>query len=121
MILAAFLMVQAAAPAPPADDIVVIGQRLQRDFKARVDFGKAGARCRVTKSTGDAAIDRIGCTALEVCFPQYRSRFDGTTDRAIRPDVRKVMREALNAELTSCVDAQHRTGVAALVAQRRRA
>jgi hypothetical protein len=91
MILAAFLMVQAAAPAPPADDIVVIGQRLQRDFKARVDFGKAGARCRVTKSTGDAASDR------------------------------KVMREALNAELTSCVDAQHRTGVAALVAQRRRA
>lgn len=118
MMLAALLL-QAADPAPAADDIVVIGQRLQRDFKARVDFGKAGARCRVTRSTGDAAIDRIGCTAMEVCFPQYRSRFDGSEDRAIRPDVRKVMREALYAELTSCVAAQHKAGVVALVAERR--
>lgn len=119
MILAALLLLQ-TAPAPvPADDIVVIGQRLQKNFKASVKFGKDGARCRISRSTGDVEIDRIGCTAIETCFPQYQSRYHATRDRAIRPDVRKVMQAALNQELSSCMSAQYKAGTAALAAKRK--
>ncbi len=118
MILALLLLIQATTPAP-VDDIVVIGQRLQRDFKADVRFGKAGAACKIRKSTGDAEIDRIGCTAMTTCFPQYQSRYQGTGDRAIKPETRKVMRAALNGEFTRCVDRQHQALIAELAARRR--
>lgn len=120
MILAALLLLQ-ATPAPDAEEVVVLGQRLERTFKAGVRFGKDGARCKIAKSTGDAEIDRIGCRAMEVCFPPFQSRFEATRDRAIRPEVRKVMQSALNQELTACFKRERTDGIAALVARRRAA
>jgi hypothetical protein len=123
VILSTLLMLQAAtAPLPIVNnDVVVIGQRLEKDFKANVKFDKNGPQCRVAKSTGDAEIDRIGCTALEVCFPQFQSRFEATRDRAIRPEVRKVMQGALNQELAGCFAGERTSGIAALAAKRRAA
>ena len=113
MILAALLMLQAAAPAPATDAVTVIGQRLH-DWRGTY---KNGA-CTVRKSSGDAEIDRIGCTAMERCFPQFESRFQGTQDREVRREVKKVMIAALNADLTKCVESERKAGIAALAARR---
>ena len=120
MILAALLLLQ-AAPAADAHEVVVIGPRLERAFKANVRFRADGPQCKIGTSTGDAEIDRIGCRALEVCFPPFQSRFAATRDRAIKPSTRKVMQGALNQELTACFKRERTDGIAALVARRRAA
>jgi len=113
VILAALLMLQAAAPPPATDEVTVIGQRLQ----AWRGTYKNGI-CKIRKSSGDAEVDRIGCAAMERCVPQFESRYAGAQDRAIRPEVKKVMLAALNGELAKCVDSERKTGIAALVAKR---
>ncbi|WP_394653679.1 hypothetical protein [uncultured Sphingomonas sp.] len=110
MILAALLMLQAA---PAVDDGATIGARLQ-NWRGSLSDGT----CKTRKSTGDLQIDRIGCAAMERCVPQFESRYAGAQDRAIRPEVKKVMQAALNGELTKCIDSERKTGIAALVAQR---
>lgn len=110
MILAALFLLQAA----PSDDIVVTAERLKA-FKASVtDKG-----CKVRTSTGDPALDRIGCQAMQTCFPQFLSRYQATNERRLKSSTRKVMRAALNNELTQCVDSEHRRGIAALAAERK--
>ncbi|MFD1786061.1 hypothetical protein ACFSC3_00600 [Sphingomonas floccifaciens] len=111
MILAALLMLQAAAPA--IDDAAAIGQRLST-WRGTLKDGV----CKTRKTTGDAEVDRIGCSAMERCTPQFESRYAGAQDRAIRPEVKKVMIAALNGELTKCVDSERKAGIAALVAKR---
>ncbi|WP_326525443.1 hypothetical protein [Sphingomonas sp.] len=119
MILALLLALQAAPAPAPADEVTVIGQRLEKDWSGRVRFTKSGTKCDIRKSTGDAEIDRIGCTAMERCFPQYQARYQAANDRAVRPDVKKVMQAALNQELTACVTSERKAGIAALAAKRR--
>ncbi len=114
MILAALLLLQVA---PSADDVVVIASKLER-FRAQMVFAKSGAQCRIRTSTGDAAIDRIGCKAIEMCWPSYDSRMAATGDRAIKPSTRKIMRSALNDELRSCFTGQTKAGIAELAAKR---
>ena len=115
MILLALLLLQ-AAPAP-ATDIAVIAARLDR-FKAGVKFRDDGPHCEIKTSTGDAEIDRIGCTATTTCFPQFQSRYQATNDRAIPQDTRKVMQSALTGELATCVARQRTTLIAELAAKR---
>jgi len=111
------LLVQtAAAPAPvpaPGADVTVITRRLST-WRGSIRRGT----CRTRASTGDVAIDRIACSAMEVCVPQFESRAAAAGDRAIRPEVRKVMMTALNADLAKCMDGRHKAGVAALAAER---
>jgi hypothetical protein len=78
-----------------------------------------GSACRTKRSTGDAEIDRVGCVAMEACLPTFESRYAATGDRAIRPEVKKMMRTSLNAELATCVQRERQAGVAALVARRK--
>ncbi len=109
MILAMLLMLQA----PATDAAATVGQRLSTWRGALKD-----GTCRTRTSTGDAEIDRIGCAAMERCTPQFESRYQGAQDRAIRPEVKKVMIAALNGELAKCVDSERKAGIAALVAKR---
>jgi hypothetical protein len=110
VILLSLLLLQAA----PSDDIVVTAERLKA-FKASV----TERGCKVRTSTGDAALDRIGCEAMQTCFPQYQSRYQATSDRRLKSSTKKVMRAALNGELTTCVEGEHRRGIAALAAERK--
>ena len=59
MILSALLLQTAVAPA----DMAALSARLNTHFHASVRNG----RCKVVKTTGDAALDRVGCLAAEVC------------------------------------------------------
>ena len=97
MILAMLLMAQ-----EPGTDAAAIERRLA-SWRGRTAYGKAGAYCKVTRSTGDAAIDRIGCTALDACRPAYTARIDMLDHRGIRDRTRKTMETALARELDACV------------------
>jgi hypothetical protein len=72
VLLAAFLALQAGAPAPAAaspavnEDIVIIGQRLTK-LKARVSDRRGKLQCRVKKSSGDAGLDSAFCAIAIRC------------------------------------------------------
>ncbi|URW74510.1 hypothetical protein M9980_07915 [Sphingomonas donggukensis] len=110
MILAALLMMQAAPAATEAAMATRLDQRWRGSLK--------GGACVTKRSTGDVDVDRIGCSAMETCQPQFDSRLQAAGDRAIPAGTKKVMRAALTAELAKCVTDARRAGIAALSAQR---
>ena len=68
---AVFLLAQAVAAPPPADEIVVLGQRLA---ETRVEWSTrqrgdvmAIRSCKVVRSSGDRQLDKVVCKALREC------------------------------------------------------
>lgn len=119
MILLA-LALQAASPPPPVDtaeEIVVIGEKL-KTWRAGIRFGKAGATCKIKTSTGDAEIDRIGCTAIEQCWPQFLSGFEATRAKGVAAEDRKAKTAELNQALGACVTAKRDALIADLADRR---
>ncbi|KQN24769.1 hypothetical protein ASE86_00230 [Sphingomonas sp. Leaf33] len=110
MILAALLMLG-------ADYVTVTSTSLDK-FRAQVAFTSSGPQCRIKVSSGDADVDRVGCTAIESCYPTYQSRYATTSDREVRPSVRKVMRAALDQELQDCMKTVGDRGLVELTARR---
>ena len=116
MILLA-LTLQVASPPPPADpvaeEVVVIGEKM-KTWRATMRLSKKGAECKVKVSTGDAAIDRIGCTAMEQCWPEFLPRFEATRAKDVTDADRKTRTAALNKELGTCVMARRDAAIAEL-------
>jgi hypothetical protein len=120
VILALFLAIQAAPVAPDAgaaQEIVVIGQKL-KTWRASTSFGKRGAQCKIKASTGDAEIDRIGCAAIEQCWPQFLPGFEATRAKGVRAADRKAKEAALNQELGECMVAKRDAMIADLAEKR---
>ncbi|MBO9671596.1 MAG: hypothetical protein J7485_13895 [Sphingobium sp.] len=73
-ILALSLMLAAgAAPAPPAEDEIVVIARKMRfikvDIKAPTRNGHLVLeRCRVSRSSGDAELDAVPCEVTQACM-----------------------------------------------------
>jgi hypothetical protein len=107
------------AAAPPAieNEITVIGKRL-RDWRAVIRVKNGVPKCSIKRSTGDAAIDAIGCDAMLSCLPRFAPEF-----RAIPSDLDRATRDRRSAEISqrmaACVEARNDVLIAALVAQRR--
>ena len=73
--LLALVALQVAAPAatPSADDIVVTGMRLGRVQYAMSVHRLTGAtKCRITRSSGDPAVDREMCDIARHCAATVR-------------------------------------------------
>ncbi len=115
MALALLLTAQDATLAQDAraDEITVIGRKL-KDWRGHADFKKGRASCRTRKSTGDAAIDRIGCESTVQCFTAMQPRFDASQDKALAADERKRRLDALNQELGQCFADKREAMIAAL-------
>jgi hypothetical protein len=119
VILPLLLLLQ-DAPAPDPDtaqEIVVIGQKL-KTWRASIRFRKGGAQCRIRQSTGDAEIDRIGCGAVEQCWPQFLPGFEATRAKGVGAADRKARTEQLNQALGTCVMAKREALIAALAEKR---
>lgn len=107
MTLSAILLLAAAAAAPPADnEILVLAQKL-RLLEVDVNAGKRDGmlylrRCRVTRGSGDPAIDAIPCDTARQCLAA-----------ASPPATRK--------ELGICVERLSERRIDALAAERRAA
>ena len=95
MLILALLLSQAEPPASVDEaepDILVFGQRLERlRFRARVDR-RGRVRCRVTRSSGDAAFDAVACEAVRDCA-------------ARRLESRPAVEACMNAQLRARFDA----------------
>lgn len=120
-VLLALLAVQPALPAvaPQAieDEIVVIGRRL-KTWRGKIRTKKGLMACKTTKSTGDKAIDAIGCDAMLACFGPLQVAAQAIADSGIaRKDKQKRMNE-LAETATPCFAERREDGVARLAAQR---
>jgi hypothetical protein len=110
------LALQTAAPPPAnpvAEEIVVIGEKMKA-WRAAIHFGKKGTECTIKVSTGDAAIDGIGCSAMEQCWPEFHARFEATRAKGVTASDRKTRMAALNQELGTCVMARRDAAIAEL-------
>ncbi|KTE40743.1 hypothetical protein ATE62_07415 [Sphingopyxis sp. HIX] len=122
--LALMTMTPAAAlpSAPPPDaveqEIVVIASKL-KDWRASLVESRGDLRCYTRRSTGDAAIDRIGCTAMIRCHKQFEADFARLKDHRLPSNARNKMRKALLRDRFSpCVFEARDTMVAELADRR---
>ena len=117
--LAAAAAEPAAEPAV-ANEIEVIGRRLH-DWRGRWRLVGEEVTCRTMRSTGDAAIDAVGCAALTACIAPLVPELAALEASGLP---RKEASRRLDALLRDkrvydCVFAQRETGIAALAAERR--
>ncbi|WP_337847568.1 hypothetical protein [Sphingomonas sp.] len=116
ILLALALALQAAAPPaadPVAEEVVVIGEKM-KTWRGQISSGKNGVVCKVKVSTGDPALDRIGCTAMEQCWPDFLPRYKATRSKGVTAKDRKACTAALDQELSTCVTARHEAAIAEL-------
>jgi hypothetical protein len=70
----ALLQAQVAAPAPPPaqqQEILVVGQRL-KNWRGQMSTRNGSDHCRTLVSSGDADVDRVGCSAMAHCYALHR-------------------------------------------------
>ena len=113
---------QSVSPAPgPAtggadeDEVVVIGERLRR-WAGTITSNPLGTRCRTTESTGDAAIDAIGCDAMTTCWPDAKRGLRQAHDRHLAAVERDRLQAATRAAFSACSLARRRVLIADRVA-----
>jgi hypothetical protein len=108
----------AAPPAAPSEDVVVIGERL-KNWRGRIgDVSHTPMRCRTTKSTGDRDIDAIGCETMTACFSQMRERMVAIGDRRQPKAARDALRASVEHDLGTCFEERHDSLVAELAERR---
>jgi hypothetical protein len=122
-LLVASLVLAAAQPVaePPVEnEITVIGNRL-RDWRGKWKVRKGVPKCKTTRSTGDKAIDAIGCNAMTVCMapiiPQWEAIHDAKLSRSeLKSQINALM---VSANVGVCVRDTRKAGIDALIAERR--
>jgi hypothetical protein len=122
-LLAPFALVAAAGPvaeAPTDHAIEVIGNRL-RVWRGKWRFRDGGVTCKTTRSTGDKAIDAIGCDAMVQCIAPIAPQFAALTQAKLPKDEMNRRSDALvnEAGVGECIFAKREAGIAALAAVRR--
>ena len=115
------LLLQAASPAvpPPApaeDDVVVLGRRLGT-WRGRIVSNPLWTRCRTTQSTGDAAIDGVGCAAMSACWPDARPNYVKVEDKHRDVAERQRIKAETDAAFGACIPAKRATLIADLAAR----
>ncbi|URW76270.1 hypothetical protein M9980_03330 [Sphingomonas donggukensis] len=119
-IAAALLGTTQAHPRPkaPADDIVVLGRRLD-DWRGVLVFADDVPTCRIRQSSGDAGVDAVGCSSLVSCFSQARPRYLSATDASKR--ARRRAWAATGRDLSACLSATRDAAIIELAERRWRA
>jgi hypothetical protein len=69
-----------SAPAAQQDEIRVVGQRL-RNWRGQMSSRNGSDRCITLTSSGDAEIDRIGCSAMAHCYAIHRAGINEAATR----------------------------------------
>jgi hypothetical protein len=117
------LLAQAAIPIPqtvpaPQDEIVVVGQRLGT-WRGKVSDTLGIKRCKTTKSTGDAEIDRIGCQVLTDCLTIMKPKIIAVAKSVGRnTEKRRAAMTPVNEELAACFKDRRESLITELVAVR---
>lgn len=116
------LMQAAPAPAsvaqPAEEDVVVIGRRL-KDWRATWKKQDGRIVCITRRSTGDSAVDAIGCDAMTECLSPLVPGMDAIM---AAKQSRRAKTDKLNALVSgqaACMEAARNAGVERLAAARR--
>ncbi len=119
LILALTALAAITQVAPPSSDqeIVVIGRRLQ-SWSGKYSIKGSKMSCRTKRSTGDRAIDAIGCSAFETCAGQLESRIRASDVSGLARDARMTMKAAIKQDLSACVSTRRTELIAELSSQR---
>ncbi|MDB5677084.1 hypothetical protein [Sphingomonas bacterium] len=96
-------------PPDPSNDIIVRSIRKLDDWRAVLIFQDDTPTCRVVKSTGDAAIDAVGCATMVQCFVTTKPQFAALNNRALSASKRRSMRLAANRAMEECFKTTRRT------------
>ncbi len=99
---ALFLQAAAPAPIPDRDDSIVVVARKLKDWRARFWTENGKFHCRTTRSSGDAEIDAIGCTAAGTCFSRFQPRLLAAESRELDRSTRRKMKQSVIGEMGAC-------------------
>lgn len=107
MIAALALLAAVEAALPPAAEpaeapIVVIGRKLD-NWRGRMERRRGNYVCRTLKSSGDKAIDAIGCQATLTCFAPMHPEVEALVALKLPKDEQKRRLQALIDGRVPCV------------------
>lgn len=108
------VMPVAAPPAPAvAEEIVVIGRKLA-DWRGIWKSRKGVLSCKTTRSTGDKAIDAVGCQALIACTTPLVPQFQAIAGAKLAKAERDARMNTLAQSIGPCLVERRADGIAAL-------
>jgi hypothetical protein len=114
--VAALILAAAAAPAVD-NEIVVIGRKL-KTWRGNLQQVDGDLVCRTRKSTGDAAIDAIGCDGMLACYAPLQPQLDAIAASDLRRADKNRRIEAAAQSAIPCLDAYHERAIDQLAAER---
>lgn len=120
MMLAALLFLQATPVTNPADanEIVVLGERL-KEWRGSFRVHDGQPACKTVRSSGDTAIDAIGCETMVQCMrpiiPQADAIFASVPEKAERE---RLLNELIKGQ-TGCLTEIRNAAIAKLAADKR--
>lgn len=118
LLMTALLVAQQAPVEPESTEILVIGQRLSR-WTGKYAIRGSKLRCATKTSSGDRAVDAIGCEAFDSCANQLSSRIAASDEESLSKESRLSMKEGVKRDLSTCL-ADKRVALIADLASRRK-
>jgi hypothetical protein len=98
-------------------EILVIAGKLKK-WTATYEVRGDKSVCRTKRSSGDADVDAIGCAAFKRCLTPLQPRITASDSASVPVRERKVMKNAIKADLGACVT-QRRDRLISELAERR--
>jgi hypothetical protein len=119
--LAAAQPVADSVSEPPVENEITVVANKLRDWRGSWKMRKGAVRCKTKRSTGDKAIDAIGCDAMVACITPLAPRFaEIKAAKASKEELSRRANALMNeAGVYDCLFAKREAGIAALVAARR--
>lgn len=116
------LTLQSVAAPAVADtieqDIVVTANKLDR-WRGRFSLRGEKFKCKTIQTSGDKAIDPLGCAAIVQCLEPQRVRLRQSDDKTLSTPAQIAIKKAIMDELGPCVAATRKAMIAEFVAKRR--
>lgn len=115
--LAALMLMQGfadtGAASGPTPDIAVLEQKLGK-WKGRWGFDDGKFVCQTTQSSGDSAVDSVGCSALIACLGPEGQRLNAIAQGAGDDKTRADEIQAIARKSAPCVAEKRHDGLIAL-------
>jgi hypothetical protein len=111
---------QPVAELPVENEIEVVGKRL-RNWSGSWKLRKGALVCKTRRSTGDKAIDAIGCDAIRACLTPHIAKWQAINDADVPREEAQRQFDALmrNNGVYDCIFAEREARIASLVVERR--
>ncbi|MFM7379015.1 MAG: hypothetical protein ACKO1O_12965 [Erythrobacter sp.] len=119
--LALALATAEPVPVPPIENEIEVVANKLRAWRGKWKLRDGVPACKTTRSTGDKAIDAIGCGAMVECLTPIGPQWEALNEAKLPKDELSRRANALleEAGIGECVVAKREAGITALIAERR--